>query len=206
MDNLLPNYIDNLTDKQVNKYIEKHISECPNCRQKLEDMNGEFKLEKINREKEEKQLKRLNRKIFKIIIACVIATIIISILVCSGIIIYANHKNGIQVSNYTYMQVEYVKEDTKNTIDGNVYGKIIAVFDENDICVSARIVEKGYTEEYIQKRMKYNLNYTDEKALSNYIKVNNEVHYNVNMWNGINKENVLEYWSKYYIKDSIIEM
>ena len=40
---LLPNYIEKLTDEETNKYIEEHIKECEECKNVLENMKKDIK-------------------------------------------------------------------------------------------------------------------------------------------------------------------
>ena len=42
---LLPNYIENLTGENTNKYIENHIKECENCSQLLNKMRKDITIE-----------------------------------------------------------------------------------------------------------------------------------------------------------------
>ena len=35
---LLPSYIEKLTSKETNEYIEKHLNECPDCQKIFENM------------------------------------------------------------------------------------------------------------------------------------------------------------------------
>ncbi len=205
IENLLPNYIDELTDKDINEYIEEHIATCPECAQKLADMSGEFKLEQINREKEVKQLKRLRRKILTVIISCIIAVIILAAIICTGIVIYNNYKNRIQVSNYTFMQVDYILEDREGAKDGNIYGSMIIAFDEKNVCKSIRVVQKGYEENYLEeKNMKESL--YQIKAWSNYKIINNEEHFNMNMWNGLEKQYIINNCLERYNVLSFLEL
>ena len=197
--NLLPNYVDHLTDKEISRYIEDHIATCPECAQKLEDMSEKLDIEKEHDERNLRQLKRFRRRIIRFIAMCVGIVIIIA----TGVVIYNNYKNGIKVNNYTFVQAEYVKEDNKNSKDGKIYGTVIAVFDEKDICISARVVEKGYTNEYLENNSKKN-NLNFMKAITNYETLTNEEHYNINTWNGLSKEKTIEKLSKDY-KQIIIE-
>ncbi len=41
---LLPNYIDNLTNEETNAYIEKHLEECEECKTIYENMKKELKI------------------------------------------------------------------------------------------------------------------------------------------------------------------
>lgn len=49
---LLPNYIDNLTNAQTNGFIKNHLKECDNCQKILENMKKEINL---NTQKNDKQ-------------------------------------------------------------------------------------------------------------------------------------------------------
>ena len=40
---LLPNYIENLTNEETNRFIEEHLKECPECQKVLENMKKELK-------------------------------------------------------------------------------------------------------------------------------------------------------------------
>jgi len=124
---LLPNYIEKLTDEVTNEFIEKHIATCKECRAILRDMNGEVKLEHIDQDNEIKYLKGVNKRV-KMTIA-IISLIVIIIASCVSIYIY--NKSKIQVSNYTFLKAEYVREDKEKTVDGNVYSSLIAVLGPN---------------------------------------------------------------------------
>ena len=40
---LLPNYIENLTNEETNIFIEEHLNTCSNCKNILENMQNEIK-------------------------------------------------------------------------------------------------------------------------------------------------------------------
>lgn len=40
---LLPNYIEDLTNEETNYFIDEHINECPECQKILENMQKEIK-------------------------------------------------------------------------------------------------------------------------------------------------------------------
>ena len=50
---LLPNYIEELTNEETNKYIENHLNECSECKIVLENMQKELKSNMKNRDKRE---------------------------------------------------------------------------------------------------------------------------------------------------------
>ena len=39
---LLPNYIENLTSKETNIFIEGHLNTCSNCKNILENMKNDY--------------------------------------------------------------------------------------------------------------------------------------------------------------------
>lgn len=74
----LPNYIENLTCEETNKYIENHIDNCEECKKVLENMKNELSENKENENKELDYLKNIKRKIF--ILISIIAIFIIIVL------------------------------------------------------------------------------------------------------------------------------
>lgn len=189
---LLPNYIENLTDEVTNEYIEEHIATCAECAQVLKDMNGDLKLEQINQEHEIKYLKGIRRRVRRIILAVTIAIILIA----GCVIGYVYKKSQIQVNNYTFLRAEYVKENQEGTEDGNVYGTLIAVLDEKNICKSVRIVEEGYNKEMLEEKMKIISEYREFRT--NAMIINNKLHYNTNILNGIGRKELEKYWREVY--------
>lgn len=187
---LLPNYIENLTDEVTNEYINEHIAKCPECAQALKDMNGEIKLEVINQDKEIKYLKKVKRRV-KQTIALVSLIVII---VASCIIGYVYEESKVEVNNYTFLKGSYVIENKDESVDGKLYCTLIGIFDENGKCCSVRVIEEGYKQEKLIDK----LNHTGTESFMNYEIYNTELHYNINMWNGHTKEEVIEYWKKDY--------
>ena len=41
---LLPNYVEELTNEETNKFIQKHLEECNECKRILENMQKDLKL------------------------------------------------------------------------------------------------------------------------------------------------------------------
>lgn len=189
---LLPNYIEKLTDEVTNEFIEKHIATCKECRAILRDMNGEVKLEHIDQDNEIKYLKGVNKRV-KMTIAIISLIVII---IASSVSIYIYNKSKIQVSNYTFLKAECLREDKEKTVDGNIYTTIIAVIDEKGKCKSVRIVEEGYTESGMQEQYEV-MNYFVAKH-TNIDIIDNALHYNTNEWNGLYKKDLQNYWNEYY--------
>ncbi len=189
---LLPNYIENLTDEVTNEFINEHIAKCPECEEALKNMNGEIKLEEIHQEKEIKYLKKIRRRVKETI--AIVSLIVI--VIATGVVGYVYKKSQIQVNNYTFMSASYIKENQEGTIDGNLYCKMIAVFDEEDLCASVRVVEEGYKEDIVKKQYEIKKSFIDSNT--NVDRIDDGIYYNTNYWNGVNKEKVEEYWTKYY--------
>lgn len=191
---LLPNYIENLTDEVTNEYIEEHIAKCPECARILKDMNGEIKLEDINQDGEIKYLKGIHKRVRRTI--AIVSLLVIVIAAC--IVGYTYNQSKIQVNNYTFMKGSYVRNNERDSKDGKIYGTLIAVLNEKGKCISARVVEEGYNETYLKSIEKDEI--TD--SFTNFKQHNDSLHYNVNTWNGYTLEQIKEYWiNEYKVKN-----
>lgn len=182
---LLPNYLENLTSEVTNEFIEQHIAKCPECKKVFNNMSGEIEVEEINQDKEINYLKGIRKRVKRTITMVSLIVIIIA----SCIVCYIYNQSRIQVNNYTFLRASYVREDQENSNDGNIYGSLIAVFDEKDICKSVRVMEKGYIEEGINHEK--DIFITD--SFSNIVWNHESITYNINTWNGETKEQVKEY-------------
>ena len=186
---LLPTYIENLTNGVTNEFIEEHIAKCQECAQVFKDMNGELKLEKINQDYEINYLKKLKLKWVQSISIIGIVVVIIAF----GVIMYINRKSQMQIRNYTFLRAETRLPDSAGK-DGYVDITLMAVINDKGNCESARVAYKGYTEEGLREQ--YEINSLVENVESNVKIVNDEIHRNVNTWNGTNKEIVKQYWEE----------
>ena len=86
---LLPSYVENLTNDETNNFIESHIADCPECKALLENMRKEIEVN--SPKKEEKNFKYIKRyskrlKIFRNILL-IIALVLILIITRRFIII-----------------------------------------------------------------------------------------------------------------------
>lgn len=78
---LLPNYIENLTQEETNAFIQKHIAKCDICAKQLEHMSNsidEDQIEPFNQVEEINYLKKIRRKIKLYIIITSIIIIFIN--------------------------------------------------------------------------------------------------------------------------------
>ncbi len=79
---LLPNYIDNLTTKESNEFIENHIKECEDCKKVFENMKEDLKIDdKKNEKKIVDFIKKYNKKmrILKLILLVIVIFYILTL-------------------------------------------------------------------------------------------------------------------------------
>ena len=196
---LLPTYIENLTNGVTNEFIEEHIAKCPECAQVLKDMNGDLKLEKINQDYEINYLKKLKLKWVQSISIIGIVVVIIAF----GVIMYINRKSQMQIRNYTFLRAETVMDDEDGE-NGQINVTLMAVIDEQRKCKRVRVVYKGYTTQSI--REKYENYCILPQEVTNPQMIDNEIHVNLNEWNGKTIEEVKNYWQKNYEVKTIEEI
>ena len=107
---LLPSYIENLTNDETNSFIESHIADCPECKELLENMQKEIEVNSPKKEEKNfKYIKRYNQKlkIFRNILL-IIALIFILIVTRRFIIINdLSNKARISESKTNY----YIKSE-----------------------------------------------------------------------------------------------
>lgn len=198
---LLPNYIEKLTNEITNEFIEEHIETCGECKKAIQYITRKVEVEELDQEEEINYLKRLNKKV-KMKIAVVSLIVII---IASSISIYVYNKSKIKVDNYTFLRANYIVENKEETIDGKVYGTLIAVIDDKNICKSVRVVEEGYTEESAKQKLEYVKNYNTVFLMNEKIE-SGTIHYNYNIWNGIKKDELIIRWKDNYHVSEVEEM
>lgn len=61
---LLPNYIENLTNTETNLFIEDHLKKCEECKKMYENMKKELEINTTKRDKREvKYIKKFSNKL-----------------------------------------------------------------------------------------------------------------------------------------------
>lgn len=81
---LLPNYIENLTNEETNHFIEEHLKECPECQHIFENMQKELKVNTTKRdEREVKYMKKFSGKM-KLLKFIILALVIIYVIIVGG--------------------------------------------------------------------------------------------------------------------------
>ena len=168
---LLPNYIEKLTNEETNKYIEEHLENCEECKKVLENMKKDMELNGKKADKKEvKYLKKFNNKM-KILeaILIVIVLIIIAVIGRKAIIITSLYNKAKQYENstnfhetiYTYSKDNYIKTETyklgnrvafiqTRIINGEKEIKRIYGYETSN--ENHSVVANGKTNEYIENK------------------------------------------------------
>ncbi len=106
---LLPNYIENLTNDETNNFIEEHLKECNECQEVFDNMKKEFKVNTTKRdEREVKYIKKYSKKmrILKVILLIII-------------VIYV-----LLVGRRTIIMASLSGKATESQINNNYYAKL----------------------------------------------------------------------------------
>lgn len=194
---LLPNYVEDLTDEVTNEYIREHIETCMECRNALENVNTEIEVEELNQDREIQYLKKVRNKVRTTIMIAVLFVIMIA----SGFVWYSYISAKIQINNYTFLRATYVLESEEGTKDGKLYCTLIAMLDEKGICKSVRITEEGYTNQATINRLKQIQIVSGIEHVMNGTMKSNKLHYNINIYNGLTQKELEDkLLNDYYIK------
>ena len=115
---LLPNYIDGLTNDETNKYIEEHINECAECKRILENMQKKLNIK--NGEKDKKTVKILKKYNNKMLFLKIVFVIFLAIIILFG----AN-----VIRKYTILK--QIADKADETINVNNYHKRVYWYDKD---------------------------------------------------------------------------
>lgn len=132
---LLPNYIEKLTNEETNLFVQEHLKECADCRNILENMQKEIEVNNKQDKREVKYIKKFNKKfkVLKGILFSILAVAVIFIVIITrkAIILssidskvsnYENNKENIYVksyittSEYTISAERFIKGDVDKFI------------------------------------------------------------------------------------------
>ena len=116
---LLPNYIENLTNKETNSFIEEHLKECDECQKVFENMKKDFQVNSTRRDNREvKYIKKYNSKLKLLRNIILIIIILFVILVGRKTFILVNLSNKAQSmqNNQNYYSKIESYADGKMTI------------------------------------------------------------------------------------------
>ena len=113
---LLPNYIDKLTNNETNEFIENHLKDCNECKKILENMSKDLNIEENKKDKKIINIiKKYNKKmkVLKLIIVSIILFIIIIYLILFG-------RKALIMLNLAIIS-KYVIDDENYDVYSNIY-------------------------------------------------------------------------------------
>jgi len=150
---LLPNYIEKLTNDDTNTYMEEHLKECEECKEIFENMQKDLKLNNVKRDdREVKYIKKYNNKLKLLRNILLVIFVLFIIIVGRKFFILTNLSNKannmITLTNYRSKtetcsngQMSILESYNK---DGITLGKI-SIFSENKNPIKM-IIYKSKTE------------------------------------------------------------
>ena len=171
---LLPNYIEKLTDEETNKYIEEHLNSCMECKRILEETKQKIEIEtkesdkrKVNGFKKYNRKLRALRMILILIVLIIVCTFIIttvrSMIIINNLSNLAEEYKNIDnyhITMYNYSDGKFYKDETYKMGDKV---KVINVIVENgEITTTISIGNKNNDVEY------------EEYNTHEYININND--------------------------------
>ncbi len=205
---LLPNYIENLTSVVTNNYIEKHIKDCKICSEKIKNMTEEIKQEKINPSKELNIFKKVKNRyrLITLFCTCIIFVIIFGLFYFNqNYKFYKDENNKISIKRITFDKNNYsdntyliikTKQLEKNTLDGYTYNTIFISLNAENKCINIRQKVEGYTSEGIAN-IKDFFNRMDGKSPMSNLKIEDStIYYNDNNYNGKLKDDIVKEYQK----------
>ncbi len=107
---LLPNYIENLTNEETNKFIEEHLKNCEQCKKIYDNMKKDLNVD--NKTKEKKKVKFLKKYRNKLrVLEIILLIIVVAFVINTGrkmyIIADLNNKAEEYVNSENYHRITY---------------------------------------------------------------------------------------------------
>ena len=102
---LFPSYIDDLTNKETNQFIEEHLNSCKDCKKVLETMQKDINLNTTKKDsKEVKYIKKFNNKMkmLKMIIIGIALIVVLVIVRNMMILVSLNNRADKYTSSTNY--------------------------------------------------------------------------------------------------------
>ena len=117
---LLLGYVDETLNKESKKLVEKHLIECESCRQRLEEIKQDMKLNQENQKKEIDYLKKIRRRLR---IKSVLIAFAIIILVIIGIYVgkFATISNIMSKADKSAKSQNFYSESQQIIDNGKVF-------------------------------------------------------------------------------------
>lgn len=225
---LLPSYIDKVTDEVTNQFVEKHLSECEVCKKILKNMNEEVVLDKVNEIKEINYLKKVKRRnqlmIGGFLVIMIIMIGIISKFFTEVSMFPVDDKGNPQyleafsqwITNknklvQTKVSLIIVKTSWNDVIEPTkvITTTNILIFDKKtNICIGNKYCLEGETEEGVKERYEI---CTSKEAQESGIYEDVQIYdgklmYTFNRWINKSKEEIMNELKEHYKKSEIIEM
>lgn len=155
---LLPNYIDKLTSEETNSFVEKHLEECNECHEIIENMKKDFEKERNELNKKTiKYAKKYKRKVKHL-------WFIILLFILLFISLIAIFRNNIL---WLYYEKKYeIKHNNRHLIEETLsYDKENKLVEENSIHVNDfKVVLSDL--EYTDNKLNFNLKFSHSKPLN----------------------------------------
>lgn len=192
---LLPNYIEKLTNEETNIYIESHLKECSECKKVFENMQKDLKLNVTKKDNREvKYIKKFSNKMKWLKVIILIIVIIFLAVVGRKIFILTNLSNKAEKSitntNYHRITYSYQKDNvTKTEIFSLENKKKIITTTMTD---KGRITKKIYATKNIDSQNKYLINIYTETENSKTVELNKNMEISVEPQNALYTENWIQ--------------
>lgn len=150
---LLPNYIEGLTNEETNDFIEKHMEECNKCKETLRNMQNTLKINNtINNVKEVKYIKKYNKKL---------RLLKVTLLIIVALFILRTGRNAIIIKGSSNKADKYISSNnyhkTITTYNGNSIIEMETYYKEGkSVMTLKRIAGNDFFEQIIYKDEKNN--------------------------------------------------
>jgi len=119
---LLPNYLEKVTNAETNEFIENHIKECEECKKVYSSMQYDINVEKIDTEEEVDYMKKFKKK-FKIMRNILLLIVIIFVIIVLRKMIILNNLDNTTKKYYDEDNCEIIEDYYMNL--NNYYAKAV---------------------------------------------------------------------------------
>lgn len=228
---LLPSYLDKITDEVTNKFVEEHIEQCEDCKKILKSMGEETILDKVKEGKKINYLKKVKRTqrmtIFFILLIMIIIIFIIMKFAFSPwheVILDEKGKTDYIQTFFHWLTAEKITveetkishiivtssdkleiTDEKETIKTII---IVTFDDKRNVCIGTKRIIEGLTQEQLKQRYEEDRKEDVTKlGIITDVKIkDNKLISNFNAWVGNSKEEVRKMLYESYPTNQIIEI
>ena len=132
VEDLLPNYIEELTNEETNKAVDEHLDSCQECSRMLETMKAEISDRQAAPEKEFKFLKKMKRSRIIAAVSCILIAVSLAYLIYASEFTYTNDKNALSTAITEYSSQSGHSVDDAYVLETKEReGVLIAFFRDN---------------------------------------------------------------------------